>query len=135
MQKKPEPRPHPVTAPGGAGVLVFAILVLCAGFGEVATGVILPALPALPARGLRGALDAERRGGPSAALVDEEGHDVHDGLADAYEVDADAVVGDGEIARESLSTNSLAPISLHGCRLDGISSNVTLTVRVIGSPG
>jgi len=47
MQEKPEPRPHPVTPPGGAGVLVFATLVLCAGFGEVATGVILPALPAL----------------------------------------------------------------------------------------
>ena len=31
----------------GAGVLVFATLVLCTSFGEVATGLIVPAMPAL----------------------------------------------------------------------------------------
>mgnify|MGYP007000353846 len=30
---------------GGAGVLVFATLVLCTSFGEVATGLIVPAMP------------------------------------------------------------------------------------------
>ena len=33
--------------PGSAGVLVFATLVLCAAFGEVATGLVVPAMPAL----------------------------------------------------------------------------------------
>lgn len=32
---------------GSAGILVFATLVLCAAFGEVATGVVVPAMPAL----------------------------------------------------------------------------------------
>lgn len=32
---------------GGAGTLVFSTLVICAAFGEVATGLIVPALPAL----------------------------------------------------------------------------------------
>ena len=32
---------------GDAGVLVFATLVLCAAFGEVATGLVVPAMPAL----------------------------------------------------------------------------------------
>ena len=32
---------------GEAGVLVFATLVLCAAFGEVATGLVVPAMPAL----------------------------------------------------------------------------------------
>ena len=31
----------------GAGILVFATLVLCTSFGEVATGLIVPAMPAL----------------------------------------------------------------------------------------
>ena len=34
---------------GSAGVLVFSTLVLCAAFGEVATGLIVPAMPALGA--------------------------------------------------------------------------------------
>ena len=32
---------------GGAGMLVFSTLVLCAAFGEVATGLVVPAMPAL----------------------------------------------------------------------------------------
>lgn len=36
-----------IKSPGGAGVLVFATLVLCAAFGEVATGLVVPAMPAL----------------------------------------------------------------------------------------
>ena len=35
------------TSPASAGVLVFATLVLCAAFGEVATGLVVPAMPAL----------------------------------------------------------------------------------------
>mgnify|MGYP003642942075 CR=1 FL=1 len=35
------------TPPGRAGVLVFATLVLCTAFGEVATGLVVPAMPAL----------------------------------------------------------------------------------------
>jgi DHA1 family bicyclomycin/chloramphenicol resistance-like MFS transporter len=34
-------------SPGGAGVLVFSTLVLYAAFGEVATGLVVPAMPAL----------------------------------------------------------------------------------------
>lgn len=36
-------------SPGEAGVLVFATLVLCAAFGEVSTGLIVPAMPTLGA--------------------------------------------------------------------------------------
>ncbi|MEM9106977.1 MAG: multidrug effflux MFS transporter [Pseudomonadota bacterium] len=37
------------TAAGGKGVLVFSTLVLCVSFGEVATGLVVPALPTLGA--------------------------------------------------------------------------------------
>ena len=33
--------------PAGAGALVFATLVLCSAFGEVSTGLLVPALPTL----------------------------------------------------------------------------------------
>jgi DHA1 family bicyclomycin/chloramphenicol resistance-like MFS transporter len=36
-----------IKPPGSAGVLVFATLVLCVAFGEVATGLLVPAMPAL----------------------------------------------------------------------------------------
>ncbi len=36
-----------IKPPGSAGVLVFATLVLCAAFGEAATGLVVPAMPAL----------------------------------------------------------------------------------------
>ena len=36
-----------VKSHGSAGILVFATLVICAAFGEVATGLVVPAMPAL----------------------------------------------------------------------------------------
>jgi DHA1 family bicyclomycin/chloramphenicol resistance-like MFS transporter len=42
MHDKPEYKPA-----GNAGILVFATLVLCAAFGEFATGLIVPAMPAM----------------------------------------------------------------------------------------
>ena len=46
MQEKPVSQSAP-KPPGSAGVLVFATLVLYAAFGEVATGLVVPAMPAL----------------------------------------------------------------------------------------
>jgi len=46
VQEKPVSQSAP-KPPGSAGVLVFATLVLCAAFGEVATGLVVPAMPAL----------------------------------------------------------------------------------------
>ena len=46
MQKVSVSQSNP-RRPGSAGVLVFATLVLCAAFGEVATGLVVPAMPAL----------------------------------------------------------------------------------------
>ena len=46
MQEKPVSQSGP-KPPGSAGVLVFATLVLYAAFGEVATGLVVPAMPAL----------------------------------------------------------------------------------------
>jgi DHA1 family bicyclomycin/chloramphenicol resistance-like MFS transporter len=40
-------RQSTIKSSGSAGVLVFSTLVLCAAFGEVATGLIVPAMPAL----------------------------------------------------------------------------------------
>jgi DHA1 family bicyclomycin/chloramphenicol resistance-like MFS transporter len=40
-------RQSTIKSPGSAGILVFATLVLCAAFGEVATGLVVPAMPAL----------------------------------------------------------------------------------------
>ena len=36
-----------IKSPGNAGILIFATLVLCAAFGEVATGLVVPAMPIL----------------------------------------------------------------------------------------
>ena len=45
-----EPAGHTaIKSSGSAGVLVFSTLVLCAAFGEVATGLIVPAMPAFGA--------------------------------------------------------------------------------------
>ena len=45
-----EPEGHTaIKSSGNAGVLVFSTLVLCAAFGEVATGLIVPAMPAFGA--------------------------------------------------------------------------------------
>ena len=46
MQEEPVSQ-STIKSVGSAGVLVFATLVLCAAFGEVATGLIVPAMPAL----------------------------------------------------------------------------------------
>jgi DHA1 family bicyclomycin/chloramphenicol resistance-like MFS transporter len=46
VQEKPVSQSGP-KPPGSAGVLVFATLVLYAAFGEVATGLVVPAMPAL----------------------------------------------------------------------------------------
>lgn len=41
------PRQSAIESPGSAGFLVFATLVLCTAFGEIATGLVVPAMPAL----------------------------------------------------------------------------------------
>jgi len=46
MRKEPA-SPSAIKPPASAGVLVFATLVLCTAFGEVATGLVVPAMPAL----------------------------------------------------------------------------------------